>query len=68
MSGCEGGAADFENAVETVIAITKPATGKLAYPSAAVIPLEDEAGNNDLLNGYPQIVTATIGVIVCLME
>jgi hypothetical protein len=59
-----GGAADFENGVETVITINDPATGKLAYPSAVVIPLEDEAGSNDLLDGNLQEVTETIGVIV----
>ena len=34
------------------------------YPAAVVIPLEDEAGSNDLLDGNLQIVTETIGVIV----
>ena len=44
LGGRVGGAADFENGVETVITINDPVTGKLAYPSAVVIPLEDEPG------------------------
>jgi len=64
LGGRVGGAADFENGVETVITINDPRTGKLAYPSAAVIPLEDEPGSNDLLDGNLQEVTETIGVIV----
>jgi hypothetical protein len=64
LEGRIGGAADFENGVETVITITDPRTGKLAYPSAVVIPLEDEPGSNDLLDGNLQEVTETIGVIV----
>ena len=64
LGGRVGGAADFENGVETVITINDPATGKLAYPSAVVIPLEDEPGSNDLLDGNLQEVTETIGVIV----
>ena len=64
LGGRVGGAADFETGVETVIAITDPATGKFVYPAAVVIPLEDEAGSNDLLDGNLQIVTETIGVIV----
>ena len=64
LGGRVGGAADFENGVETVITINDPATGKLAYPSAVVIPLEDEPGSNDLMDGNVQQVTETIGVIV----
>ena len=64
LGGRVGGAADFETGVETVIAITDPATGKLAYPCAVVIPLEDEPGANDLMNGTVQAVIETIGVIV----
>ena len=64
LGGRVGGAADFETGVESVIAITDPATGKFVYPAAVVIPLEDEAGSNDLLDGNFQIVTETIGVIV----
>jgi hypothetical protein len=64
LGGRVGGAADFETGVESVIAITDPVTGKFVYPAAVVIPLEDEAGSNDLLDGNLQIVTETIGVIV----
>ena len=64
LGGRVGGAADFENGVETVITINDPKTGKLAYPSAVVIPLEDEPGSNDLLDGNLQEVVETIGVIV----
>ena len=64
LGGRVGGAADFETGVESVIAITDPATGKFVYPAAVVIPLEDETGSNDLLDGNLQIVTETIGVIV----
>ena len=64
LGGRVGGAADFENGVETVITINDPKTGKLAYPSAVVIPLEDDPGSNDLLDGNLQEVVETIGVIV----
>ena len=64
LGGRVGGAADFETGVESVIAITDPATGKFVYPAAVVIPLEDEAGSTDLLDGNLQTVTETIGVIV----
>jgi hypothetical protein len=64
LGGRIGGAADFEHGVETVIAITDPVTGKLAYPAAVVIPLEDEPGSNDLMDGNLQDVIETIGVIV----
>ena len=59
-----GGAADFETGVRTVVTINDPKTGKLAYPSAVVIPLEDEPGKNETEDGNLQIVTETIGVIV----
>ena len=64
LQGRVGGAADFETGVETVIQITDPRTGKFAYPTAVVIPLEDEPGSNDLLDGNVQTVIETIGVIV----
>jgi hypothetical protein len=66
LGGRVGGAADFETGIETVIAITDPATGRLAYPSAVVIPLEDDAEPNSLPlgGGLQQIVTETVGVIV----
>jgi hypothetical protein len=64
LGGRVGGAADFETGVESVIAITDPKTGKFAYPAAVVIPLEDDAADNDLLDGNTQTVTETIGVIV----
>jgi hypothetical protein len=64
LAGRVGGAADFETGVDTVIAITDPATGKLVYPAAVVIPLEDETGSNDLLDGNIQTVIETVGVIV----
>ena len=64
LQGRVGGAADFETGVETVIQITDPRTGKFAYPTAVVIPLEDEPGSNDLMDGNVQNVIETIGVIV----
>ena len=64
LQGRVGGAADFETGVETVIQITDPKTGKFVYPTAVVIPLEDEPGSNDLLDGNIQTVIETIGVIV----
>lgn len=66
LGGRVGGAADFEIGTETVIAITDPNTGKLAYPSAVVIPLEDEPSGNDLMDGNVQTVVETVGVIVML--
>src|SRR6185312_6398493 len=64
LGGRVGGAADFEHGVEMVVSITDLASGKLAYPAAVVIPLEDEPGSNDLLDGNLQDVIETIGVIV----
>lgn len=64
LGGRVGGAADLETGVESVIAITDPVTGKFVYPAAVVIPLEDEAGSNDLLDGNLQTVTETVGIIV----
>ena len=64
LQGLVGGAADFETGVETVIQITDPKTCKFAYPTAVVIPLEDEPRSNDLLDGNIQTVIETIGVIV----
>ena len=64
LGGRIGGAADFENGVETVIVITDPTTGKFVYPAAVVIPLEDEPGANDMMDGNQQEVIETIGVIV----
>lgn len=64
LGGRVGGAADFETGVETVINITDPVTGKFAYPSAVVIPLEDDAADDELVQGDQQVVTETIGVIV----
>ena len=55
LGGRVGGAADFETGVESVIAITDPATGKFVYPAAVVIPLEDETGSNDMLDGNPPV-------------
>jgi hypothetical protein len=59
-----GGAADFDKGIETVVAIKDPVTGKFAYPVAVVIPLEDEAASNDLMDGVVQVVTETVGIIV----
>jgi len=64
LAGRVGGAADFETGTESVIAFTDPTTGKLAYPSAVVIPLEDDAQDNELMDGLQQTVTETIGVVV----
>jgi hypothetical protein len=64
LGGRVGGAADFDTGVESVIAITDPKTGKFAYPAAVVIPLEDDAADNDLLDGNTQTVTETVGIIV----
>ena len=66
LGGRVGGAADFEAGTETVVAIMDPRTGKLAYPSAVVIPLEDEPSGNDIVDGNLQTVVETIGVIVML--
>ena len=66
LGGRVGGAADFENGTETVVTIMDPRTGKLAYPSAVVIPLEDEPGGNDLLDGNLQTVVETVGIIAML--
>lgn len=66
LGGRVGGAADFEVGTETVVAIMDPRTGKLAYPSAVVIPLEDEPGGNEIMGGNLQTVVETIGVIVML--
>ena len=66
LGGRVGGAADFEAGTETVVAIMDPRTGKLAYPSAVVIPLEDEPSGNDIVDGNLQTVIETIGVIVML--
>lgn len=66
LGGRVGGAADFENGTETVVTIMDPRTGKLAYPSAVVIPLEDEPGGNDLLDGTLQTVVETVGIIAML--
>ena len=64
LGGRVGGAADFDTGVESVIAITDPKTGKFAYPAAVVIPREDDAADNDLLDGNTQTVTETVGIIV----
>lgn len=64
LGGRIGGAADFDKGVETVIAITDPLTKQFVYPVAVVIPLEDEPGSNDILDGNLQVVTETIGIIV----
>jgi len=64
LGGRVGRAADFDTGVESVIAITDPKTGKFAYPAAVVIPLEDDAADNDLLDGNTQTVTETVGIIV----
>ncbi|HEY8685996.1 MAG TPA: hypothetical protein VIO57_10360 [Chloroflexota bacterium] len=64
LGGRVGGAADFETGTETVIAITDPVTNLLTYPAAVVIPLEDDAGDDLIMDGNTQIVTETIGVIV----
>ncbi len=64
LGGRIGGAADFDKGVETVIAITDPVTKQFVYPVAVVIPLEDDPGTNDLLDGNLQLVTETIGIIV----
>ena len=64
LAGRVGGAADFDTGVETVVAMTNPSTGVLAYPSAVVIPLDDDTEGNDLMIGLSQQVTETIGVVV----
>jgi hypothetical protein len=64
LGGRVGGAADFETGVDTVIALTDPKTGKLVYPAAVVIPLEDDATPNEIMDGNTQNVTETVGVIV----
>jgi hypothetical protein len=64
LGGRVGGAADFDIGVESVIAITDPVTGKLAYPAAVVMPLEDDSPATADLTGLFQTVTETIGVVV----
>lgn len=64
LGGRVGGAADFETGTETIIAFTDPVTKQLVYPAAVVIPLEDDAGDDLIMDGDQQIVTETIGVIV----
>ncbi len=65
LQGRVGGAADFSTGTETVIAFTD-AQGRLAYPSAVVIPLEDDAELDDSVRGpqLNQLVHERIGVIV----
>jgi hypothetical protein len=66
LGGRVGGAADFDTGVQSIVAFTDPATGGLAYPSAIVIPLDDEAQDLDPLMGpqLNQMVTERIGIIV----
>lgn len=52
------GAANFADAMEGEVA--------LALPAAYVIPLEEEASENDSLNGLRQLVTERIGVVLHL--
>lgn len=65
LGGRVGGAADFSTGTETVIALTDP-DGKLAYPCAVVIPLDDQAEEMDDAQGpqLNQMVTERMGVIV----
>jgi hypothetical protein len=66
LGGRVGGAADFKTGLESVLQFQDPVTGTLLYPSAAVIPLFDEASDTDNQPG-PQLVETVnehIGVIV----
>ncbi len=51
------GAADYATGIAT-------GSAWLATPAAYVIPLDDDAGDNDALNGLRQTVTERIGVVV----
>ena len=66
LGGRIAGAADFDVGTETTLAFTSP-TGKLIYPAAVVVPLDDDASPNivsTIETGLIQTVTETIGVIV----
>jgi hypothetical protein len=63
-AGASAAPADFVTGVESVIAITDPATSKFVYPAAVVIALEDETGSNDRLDGNIENVTDTVRVAV----
>ena len=64
LGGRVGGAADYDPVTE-VIAFTD-GNGALAYPSAVVIPLREEATDMDDLMGpqLNQTVTEYLGVLV----
>jgi len=64
LGGRVGGAADFDKGTEDVIAFRDPVTGKLAYPAAVVVPMEDDVSDNVAETGLAQTVTETISVIV----
>lgn len=50
------GAADFATGLETVV--------NMPLPAAFVLPLEDDAQDNEALNGLRQFVTERIGVVL----
>jgi hypothetical protein len=63
LDGRVAGAGDFPIGTQPVVAFTD-SNGTLVYPTAIVIPLEDDAGQNEQEIGLYQMVTETIGVVV----
>jgi hypothetical protein len=65
LQGRVGGAADFDIGTEHIVAFTD-SKGALVYPSAVVMPLDDEATDLDPMAGpaVNQMVTERVGVIV----
>ena len=65
LQGRVGGAADFDTGTEHIVAFTD-SKGALVYPTAVVIPLDDEATDLDPMSGpnLNQMVTERIGIIV----
>ena len=57
FGGRVAGAADYHNGIAT-------GTAWLEVPAAYVVPLDDDAADNDALNGLRQTVTERIGVVV----
>ena len=67
MTAAEGFQAAYQRVAGTkdIIAFTDPTTGVLTYPAAVVVPLEDDADQNDTMDGlFQQTVTEKIAVIV----
>lgn len=56
FDGRVAGAAEFARGLET--------EAQMALPAAYVVPLDEDAAENTLMNGLVQIVTERIGIIV----